>query len=376
MGDIKSKLVKLLEYYESYSKIFPNYIVLHESKYLYKNIQKKQKMIDNIQLYEYNKNHKENISIITNDGFIFNTEVYNSILNQTVSVCQSHKDNSLLLKAKKGKKDSKDSLEKLIDNIGFAEENESKRNLLFSEYKTITSNQEDANERRTIEVSTSKTIKIGISNKFENNIFQNKFSSGVKRGPKISSDFGMKAIKEKLAESLKNKFDINSTTYATNKSKSKDQKRKMSKVEVKTGNTGPIPVTSNATHKPTQSMPKLTNNIFYIINPQPQLNAQITIYQNINNTGKTSNFSPPMTKDFNLTNNLARSSLRTSTEKKKSYKKLLRPELLGSINETAKKNPYDIKITKVQNNTTKRIFDVGDTKHSRDHNNLTTRNVK
>ena len=40
------RLPKFFEYYELYSKIFPNYTAIYESKYLYQNIQKKQKMID------------------------------------------------------------------------------------------------------------------------------------------------------------------------------------------------------------------------------------------------------------------------------------------------------------------------------------------
>ena len=40
------KLYKILDLYENYSKIFPNYLVVKERKYMYKNIRRKQKMID------------------------------------------------------------------------------------------------------------------------------------------------------------------------------------------------------------------------------------------------------------------------------------------------------------------------------------------
>ena len=40
------RLNKILAFYEKYSKIFPNYLVLKENIYLYRNIRKKQKMID------------------------------------------------------------------------------------------------------------------------------------------------------------------------------------------------------------------------------------------------------------------------------------------------------------------------------------------
>ena len=44
--DIDAKLYKILDLYENYSKIFPNYLVIKEKKFMYKNIRKKQKMID------------------------------------------------------------------------------------------------------------------------------------------------------------------------------------------------------------------------------------------------------------------------------------------------------------------------------------------
>ena len=44
--DIKMKLTKILNFYEKYSKVFPNYLVLKENEYLYRNIRRKQKMID------------------------------------------------------------------------------------------------------------------------------------------------------------------------------------------------------------------------------------------------------------------------------------------------------------------------------------------
>ena len=44
--EINVKLLKILDLYENYSKIFPNYLVVKEKKFMYKNIRRKQKMID------------------------------------------------------------------------------------------------------------------------------------------------------------------------------------------------------------------------------------------------------------------------------------------------------------------------------------------
>ena len=52
------RLERILTFYEKYSKIFPNYMILKESKYLYRNIRKKQKMIDAVN--EIKKEEEEN----------------------------------------------------------------------------------------------------------------------------------------------------------------------------------------------------------------------------------------------------------------------------------------------------------------------------
>ena len=49
LKESKECLPKIFEYYDSCSVIFPNYVILPESKYIYKNIQRKQRVIDNQQ---------------------------------------------------------------------------------------------------------------------------------------------------------------------------------------------------------------------------------------------------------------------------------------------------------------------------------------
>ena len=78
-------LPKIFEYYESCSIIFPNYVAIHESKYIYKNIQKKQRVIDIIQEQE-DKEEGIKMGVIKPDeteSSIFNTLEIESILNQT-----------------------------------------------------------------------------------------------------------------------------------------------------------------------------------------------------------------------------------------------------------------------------------------------------
>ena len=82
------RLPKFYEYYDLYSKIFPNYTAFEEGKYLYLNIQRKQRMIDLQEQMEFeenqNKEQKETSSLYSESkGNIFNTDAIDSILNGT-----------------------------------------------------------------------------------------------------------------------------------------------------------------------------------------------------------------------------------------------------------------------------------------------------
>ena len=53
------RLPKFYEYYDLYSKIFPNYTAFDEGKYLYLNIQRKQRMIDLQEQMEFEENQNK-----------------------------------------------------------------------------------------------------------------------------------------------------------------------------------------------------------------------------------------------------------------------------------------------------------------------------
>ena len=88
--DSRKYLPKIFKYYESCSVIFPNYVTLYESKYLYKNIQRKQRIIDVQQEQEEKikkiKEGQENLKDNSGDNIAINlfntTEIY-SILKET-----------------------------------------------------------------------------------------------------------------------------------------------------------------------------------------------------------------------------------------------------------------------------------------------------
>jgi len=81
------RLPKFYEYYDLYSKIFPNYTIFYEGKYLYQNIQRKQRMIDLQEKLEMKvKKNEENDSskaVSENKENVFNTDAIDSILNGT-----------------------------------------------------------------------------------------------------------------------------------------------------------------------------------------------------------------------------------------------------------------------------------------------------
>lgn len=82
----KYLLPKIYEYYISCSVIFPNYVILPESQYIYKNIQRKQRVIDVQQEQEdKEENNKKGLGKTekAEEEYVFDTQVLDSILNQT-----------------------------------------------------------------------------------------------------------------------------------------------------------------------------------------------------------------------------------------------------------------------------------------------------
>ena len=80
------RLPKYFEYYNLYSKIFPNYTSIPEGKYFYINIQKKQRMIDLQENMENEKSREKKMKKPNKKEIalnVFNTSVINSILNRT-----------------------------------------------------------------------------------------------------------------------------------------------------------------------------------------------------------------------------------------------------------------------------------------------------
>ena len=85
------KIKSYCDFYEKNSKNFPNYCILPESKYMFKNIKKKQKMLDN-NIDNDNKNLKNSDNSINNNKNYNIEEEYNNIFSKTFinSINNSH----------------------------------------------------------------------------------------------------------------------------------------------------------------------------------------------------------------------------------------------------------------------------------------------
>ena len=190
-NEIKKKLSKILSFYEQYSKIFPNYTVISTSKYMYKNIQQKQKMIDKLQKMKIEdmENKKENNLNKT----IFTNGAINSICNQTDSFYVRNLKNIIDISI--SKENTFEQFNKIINNIEQYEKDENilkkkpplyinliankKKNFNFQnslhKKKLIENNNIKSFRQSSINISTS--INSDIFNKFNQNIYNNFHSS-------------------------------------------------------------------------------------------------------------------------------------------------------------------------------------------------------
>ena len=154
---------QILDYYNENLFIFPNYVALHESKYIYNNIQKKQKIID-IQ-EELNDNKKEKKNEDKNEkNKVFSVKEIESILNETdtsgikryFGLSENNTENGI-------DKNEKQILE-LIDKINVIEKNIS----INKENKSIKQEEKKVNISNGNNQNNSKEKKIYKINKKEN----------------------------------------------------------------------------------------------------------------------------------------------------------------------------------------------------------------
>ena len=98
---LKNTLTEVIDFYEKYNKVFPNYIILPENVFMYKNLRKKQKMIDEINKIKSEKEEKDknlnlNYKNIKEHIYIFDEKIKENINKQTntiISNCINNNEN-------------------------------------------------------------------------------------------------------------------------------------------------------------------------------------------------------------------------------------------------------------------------------------------
>ena len=221
--ECKKYLPKIYDYYNSCSVIFPNYVKLHESKYIYKNIRKKQKVIDNQQEQEekQEKIKKGEIKYNENEDFL-TTRTFYSILDQSNTsniklffgindkVDINETPNNIVEKLKKAEKDAIKNKIQLIKN-------NSKLNIKESStINNININNSNINKRNTSKIfNKNKSIK--ERNKNNNNIhYLSHVQQKKKNHTKNNSNVN---IKKNLNDIKRSKIKINNYLSKDNDSK-------------------------------------------------------------------------------------------------------------------------------------------------------------
>ena len=201
IAEIKKRLKKLIDYYEETSFIFPNYTPLKESKYIYNNIIKKQKIIDDQQDYEDNKN----IKVIYNKNYN-----QNKFLNSKLFDNDFYKNNSVIKLFFGIENDFEKKVKKLINLI---EKNENKNKFkpkLLSLNKISLKNKIciQNNLKNKIFNLHYKNISV-ISRNFQNNILNKESDSFTYRNfinKNNNNSFSKKLLNE--SKLIKNFFNI------------------------------------------------------------------------------------------------------------------------------------------------------------------------
>ena len=98
--ELNPRLSKIYNFYETYCKIFPNYMILPESYYLYRNIRKKQKMIDAFneirrEEEENRKNLQLGIKTIDSNKKVNHLIVFNKSIQESINRYQPSQLNNL-----------------------------------------------------------------------------------------------------------------------------------------------------------------------------------------------------------------------------------------------------------------------------------------
>ena len=88
LGESVTRLIKILNLYDKYSKIFPNYLVLNQKEYMFRNIRKKQKVVDALnQISNEEKRNKLYGGINNNNN---NNQLFTTLVKEEIKLFQKN----------------------------------------------------------------------------------------------------------------------------------------------------------------------------------------------------------------------------------------------------------------------------------------------
>ena len=189
----RPRLNKILQFYEKYSKVFPNYLVIEENKYLYRNIRRKQKMIDAINAIKNeegeNRHHLKNVEKSRNIFFTkpikeeIRRYLQKASSNRRNFIDTSNDNNTILLNYNINKSERSILLNSFLNNDGSMAD---LIDFLIDDKNLLNSKKENPEKKFTTNRKKITKIEIVNSNK-RNNINQNLTkSSSTKRGRALS----------------------------------------------------------------------------------------------------------------------------------------------------------------------------------------------
>ena len=329
--EIYPRLKTIYDYYESSSYLFPNYTAINEGKYIYRNIIKKQKLIDYLEDLEDKKKEKEEKRNLKNkkkyqnqneqssSSFIevFDTKIYDNIRKETWN---DSKINDLFCVENKNSNDcdSFASLIKLTEMIKDKDKEKEKEKINDKKYV-----------KKNIIIDKDNNDKIKLNKNSECNNINNT----------NNKNSNVNDITKKEINKINNNIIINKDNYSKNAQTGLDNKIYVSRR---------VNIKQNINNKLYQKRPETNININDFINNNYSTNTNIYTNKNISinfNTNINTN-NKSVTHNWSNRNKIINTEPSKSNDfAKKSNGKLIQKNQVNSSNKnTYKKNNIIINI--------------------------------
>ena len=353
--EIYPRLKAIYEYYETSSYLFPNYTAINEGKYIYRNIIKKQKLIDYLEDLEdkkkekeekhktkYKNNYQNQNEQSSNSSYIevFSTKIYDNIRKETWN---NSKINDLLGVDNKNNNDG-DSFASVLKLTEMIKEKEN-----------------DKNQNKNRDTKNVESINISNNSLINNNDKKSVNNINIPNCDYIINKKNNITLRDNILINKYNKFKKNIVIKYNNVNdiqKAFDNKIYVSR-KVSIGHT-----TNNKQYiKKTHTNYSNNNNIKnkYITSSSKNMNKNINIYTNIKNN------------NFNLINR--NKNIKTEPSKSNDFSQNNQKNLVqkNNINFNSKSNKNNYKknniIINIINNNKSNIFNSNNNYYSNNANN-------